>query len=144
MSHTCLSRHTGKWQSAKPTIRRPSHDESCAFCAVSCGLRCGFISMKMRYNLSYTYYILIYIYCNTTKHEIAQIAQGDTLGFCAKNHVRFVRFHFSTPFLGLFLFNRLLFLVIRRILVNENAQISLCPLMRTSMSGGKPPHVRKA
>ena len=53
--------------------------------------------------------------------------KGGTLGFCAKKYVHFVHFHFSQLFLNLFLLYRLLFLVMRRIHVNESAQISLCP-----------------
>ena len=55
--------------------------------------------------------------------------KGGTLGFCAKKYVHFVHFRFSALFLRLFLLNRLLFLVMRQIHVNESAQVNLCPWM---------------
>ena len=75
-------------------------------------------------------YINIYNYSNL-KNESTQNAQGGTLGFCAKKYVHLVHFRFSASFLRLFLLNSLLFLVLRRIHVNESAQIRPCPWMCT-------------
>ena len=60
--------------------------------------------------------------------------KGGTLGFCAKKYVHFVHFRFSTLFLRLFLLNRLLFLIMRRIQVNPSAQVNLCTWMCTCIT----------
>ena len=52
--------------------------------------------------------------------------------------VHFVHFRFSALFLRLFLLNRLLFLVMRRIQVNPSAQVSLCPWMCTYITNTDP------
>ena len=52
--------------------------------------------------------------------------------------VHFVHFRFSALFLRLFLIYNLLFLVMRRIHVNESAQISPCPWMCTYITNADP------
>ena len=76
--------------------------------------------------------------------KVHKFTRGDTLRFWAKGYVNFVNFRFSALFLHLFLLYHLIFLVMRRIHVNESAQVNLCPWMCTCITNADPVYRKRS